>query len=600
MSEQRVIRGDSFDVLPTLEDASVHAVVTDPPYGLEFMGAVWDAPWRGIVMDPASVGGFQDGGGGNPHSRARIRYLAGGGETGRALQEWNARWLAECYRVLKPGGLIVAFSGTRTYHRLACAAEDVGFEVRDMLEWLYGSGYPKSFNVANAINERVGAREVVGQKWAERYPNGPGGSSFGVGDDPDGTRSAERSVALEPHAAVRSRYGDARCRCLDTGDGGAAGDDVGREGWNPASSARGGDHRGAVLDPDRRDPRRAVSDDQLGWSVAITRCCSWCGLPDEQFLEYVAGAGTALKPAHEPILLARKPLEGTVAENVLRHGAGGLNVAATLVGTSKEVPASPRRAEQGAAYGDLGNARGDEQGFDPDVGRWPANLLLSHGDGCGEECAPGCPVALLDEQTGVLTSGLMRAGTRRTQDGGYSGGFPEVAAGRDTYGDSGGASRFFYTAKASRAEREAGLDDLDEVSFGMSSGAQAAIARGEDAYQGEDSSTGLNRVKRVRNDHPTVKPIAVMRWLLRLVVPPGGVALDPFLGSGTTAVAAALEDVELVGIEKEPAFAAIAGARLAFWREHGEDGFELAARAQAGRRRRREAEDAGQLDLFAG
>jgi len=341
-------------MMRTLPDASVDAVVCDPPYELGFMGKGWDA--SGIAYD---------------------------------VDVWR-----QALRVLKPGGHLLAFSGSRTYHRMTCAIEDAGFEIRDQIMWVYGSGFPKSLDVSKAIDKAAGAqREVVGVKHAERYPNGPGGNTFTVGGGPDGTRNQP-----EPLTA-------------------------------PAT------------------------DDARRW----------------------AGWGTALKPAHEPICLARKPLVGTVAANVLRHGTGAINV----------------------------------DGCRADGDRWPANFIH---DGSDE-----------------ATDGL-----------------------RD-------AARFFYTPKAGRDDREEALGDLPRRT-----GAQA-VGREDGSAGTKSPRAGASRTATdLVNVHPTVKPTELMRYLVRMVTPPGGTVLDPFTGSGSTGRAAMLEGMRFIGCELSPEYAEIALARIRY------------------------------------
>jgi hypothetical protein len=321
------------------------------------------------------------------------------------------------------------------------------------------------------------------------------------------------------------------------------------------------------------------------------------------------GWGTALKPAHEPIVVARKPLSGTVAQTVLGHGTGALNIDGCRIGTEA---VESGRAGRTAAGGEWeGGALMPTGSMPPASGRWPANVCLSHTEACvrvgerqvrgdpraggdgsrpggfgdvgaergsaapngalyGDEdgmetvpeyrCAPGCPVAALDEQSGTLTSGSRVAGEYgligghgRYNDGGLR---PMPAID----GDTGGASRFYYCAKSSTAERSAGLPD------------------------GE------------RSVHPTVKPIELMRWLVRLVTPPGGVVLDPFAGSGTTGIAAALEGFEFVGIERDPEYARIARLRIEWWAQHPE-GLDVDSALQ-GDARRREVAESGQGSLL--
>jgi hypothetical protein len=350
---------------------------------------------------------------------------------GRAFQEWSEVWATECLRVLKPGGHLLAFGGTRTSHRLVCAIEDAGFEIRDSLVWLYGSGFPKSLNVSKAIDKAAGAeRAIVGQRVYA-----------------DGTRGSWRASSSDKYA---------------------------QDAWTTDDGDR------AKLDT---APATPEAERWEGW-------------------------GTALKPAHEPIALARKPLIETVAANVLAHDTGALNVDACRIGTADtRATASLTALGQGSGWNPHANR---EVVAGSASGRWPANVLLD------PEAA-----AMLDEQTGVSVS---RKGTQRTGVNGDGWGMTVTGA---EYADSGGASRFFYCAKSSSKERNAGLEE--------------------------------------KNGHPTVKPIALMRWLVRLVTPPGGIVLDPFTGSGTTGLACHFEGLRFLGIEQDAEYAEIARARLAHW-----------------------------------
>ena len=385
----RILHGDCRDVLRTLPDASVDSVVTDPPYELGFMGKKWDR--TGVAND---------------------------------VRVW-----AECLRVLKPGGHLLSFGGTRTWHRMACAVEDAGFEMRDTIAWLYGSGFPKSLDVGKAIDKAAGAeREVVGDSpFAARKPNGSAGvASVGLSASPGATITAPAT----PDAAK----------------------------WD-------------------------------GW-------------------------GTALKPAHEPIVVARKPFPGTVAANVVAHGTGALNIDACRIGTSDTITNHGRRPTTNGW--DPRMSGGQEAGQAPGqaLGRWPANVVLDD-----------ATAAILDEQSGHTVSTAAAGVNRRGRSGGIMG---EVGAPRDGrpegHADSGGASRFFYCAKAPTKERPR-----------------------------HDDGTA----------HPTVKPLTLMRWLVRLVTPPGGTILDPFTGSGTTLEAALLEGFHAIGIELEAEYIEIARRRIA-------------------------------------
>lgn len=269
-----------------------------------------------------------------------------------------------------------------------------------------------------------------------------------------------------------------------------------------------------------------------------------------------AGWGTALKPATEHWILVRKPLDGTVAANVQKHGTGGLNIDACRIAGMKDVPASPRAVKH--PFLGLARQSGDEAGLDPSVGRWPANLVLSHSPACGESCAPGCPVAELDVQGGERAPGGALTGSEPSAK---TAGVYNPFAGRgpwEPYNDTGGASRFFFTAKPSRSERDRGCASLAPTSAGE------ATNRSEGSAGLQSPRAGAGRTGGARNNHPTVKPIELMEWLIRLISPPGAtlLILDPFTGSGTTGVAAIRLRHDFVGWEREPAYERIARKRL--------------------------------------
>jgi site-specific DNA-methyltransferase (adenine-specific) len=380
-----ILQGDCIAVMrDILDDNTVDAIVTDPPYELGFMGKAWDK--RGIAFDPAT-------------------------------------W-AECLRVLKPGGHLLAFGGTRTWHRLAVAVEDAGFEIRDTIAWLYGQGFPKSLDVGKAIDKAAGATRAV--------------------------------VGINPRAAQQTP--------------------------KPDATSLG---RFAGTSPDLTAPATDAARQWQGW-------------------------GTALKPAHEPIVVARKPLAGTVAVNVLAHGTGALNIDGCRIATDDTLGGGRPEGTNNAIYSKgLGSSSGRSDAL---AGRWPANVALDEDQ-----------AAALDEQSGNRKSGYMKPETdRKTRQGDAYGKFSARTA-TETYGDQGGASRFMYVAKAGANERP----KIDGVA------------------------------------HPTVKPLALMRWLVRLITPPGGVVLDPFAGSGTTIEAAMLEGFACIGIEREATYLPLIEARIA-------------------------------------
>ena len=463
--------GDCRDALPNLPDASVDAVVTDPPYELGFMGRAWDA--SGIAYD---------------------------------VDMWR-----QCLRVLRPGGHLLAFGGTRTYHRLTVAIEDAGFEIRDSLHWIYGSGFPKSLDVSKAIDKRPGValhRAFAGHLAARREVAGL--SRADVSERVVGSRSGA-CWNWEHHQFPEAKWWPALRDLLDLDDKwGLVIAEADREviGQGASGAATVAYARPTSGDYDVTAP---ATDDARRWQ----------------------GWGTALKPAHEPIVLARKPLAGTVAATVLAHGTGGLNIdGCRTPGTAQ--PFGNGTARTGGIMG-ASEPRG---AWTPTAsGRWPANVLLSHppavdgagavvGDACAGGCVDGCPVAEMEAQSGVTKS---TPGVRRNQYAAvsaYSSGRP-----RDRvveHDDSGGASRFFpvfrYEAKAPASERP----------------------------RGDDGTA-----------HATVKPLGLLRWLIRLVTPPGGLVLDPFLGSGTTAEACVIEGFRCIGVERDESHLPLIKARLA-------------------------------------
>lgn len=479
--------GDCRKVLAGMADASVDAIVTDPPYELGFMGRAWDA--SGIAYD---------------------------------VDMWR-----QCWRVLKPGGHLAAFGGTRTYHRMTVAIEDAGFEIRDSLHWIYGSGFPKGQDIARSIDRRrddraqvlqvtawlASARDAAG--WTNRMLN----DAFGHRGDRCSHWTTQGKAACVPSSEQWDRLRE----LLDFDDTGIlplvahlnSRKGLLGEAWAEREVVGQG-HR-----------VRRESDVQV---AAISVGAYDLTAPASEAAQTWQGWNTSLKPAHEPIVLARKStgFESTVA-NVLLHGTGALNIAACRVEPTGESKPRDGEASQERRYSAGGNdgfaALPGVRGGDP-AGRWPANVVFSHSQSCGEACEADCPVGQLDRQSGQRSSGLMRAGTTRGNRDGWAGPMPE-ATGAETYGDTGGASRFFptfrYQAKAPASERPR-LDD--------------------------------------GTAHNTVKPVALMRWLVRLVTPPGGTVLDPFAGSGATAEACLVEGFRCVLVEREQPHAELIKRRL--------------------------------------
>ena len=433
--------GDCLEVLPTLEPGSVDAVVTDPPYGLGFMGKDWD---HGI---PGS-------------------------------HFWEA-----VLTVAKPGAHLLAFGGTRTFHRLACAIEDAGWEIRDCIMWVYGSGFPKSEDASKAI-DRQACREEL-------------------------TANLGRKPTREEFKAEWENYRK------------IVGTKLGLPGYSLTNATDQGN--------------------TLGWSKSKRDGAKECSIstPFASAAAQWSGWGTALKPAWEPVIVARKPLDGTVADNVQRYGTGAMNIDGCRVrgGSSDGGSISGLSAlGQGSGWNAHTN-RTTAIDRSMGKGRWPANLIH---DG-SEEAVAGFP------QTG------MSAGGRSGHTAAYSGGYKQEYYGNEHpgFGDSGSAARFFYCAKASRTDRNEGLGGFQEKPLNWSSGTKSP-----ETFQAEGTK------RRAKNHHPTVKPTALMQYLCRLVTQPGGIILDPFMGSGSTGRAAMLEGFRFVGIDNDPECLPMARARI--------------------------------------
>ena len=487
----KVYVGDCLDWLPTLEENSIDSCVTDPPYGLLFMAKDWD---RGVP----------------------------------GVHFWEG-----AYRVLKPGAHLLAFGGTRMYHRLVCAIEDAGFEVRDTITWLYGSGFPKSLDVSKAIDKsgRPNGHFDEVRAWIRGMVKARG------------LRYRDIDAALgNVNSHKASHYLDNSQPQIPT-----------PRDWLVLKELLG------IDDDICRPPQFLEYEREVVGSRKVQRGVAFTSDGPAELPVTVAatpeaaqwsGWGTALKPACELICVARKPLsENTVAANVLKWGMGAINVDGCRIPHNEECRMLPD--QHGDAPGNF-YAQGDRHGETLELkpsGRWPANLVLD------EESA-----AVLDEAVGER---VHSAGHARPQQygGDYQGGdgWGNIGIGQKGFrvGDTGGPSRFFYTAKVSRSEAEAGL--LGHIPCATCGGL--------------DTETHLNakgqEVKCVRNAHPTKKPIALMRWLCRLVTPPGGTVLDPFAGSGSTLIAAGLEGFRNLGCEKEEEYAEIATARLAHWMDQG-------------------------------
>ena len=413
----KLYQGNMLDMLEAIEPNTIDSIVTDPPYELNFMGKGWDN--SGIAFQPTT---------------------------------WQ-----KCYEVLKPGGYLLAFGGSRTFHRIAVAIEDAGFEIRDTIMWLYGSGFPKSMNIGLAIDKKNGVEsKVVGIKEHCK-------KDF-----------KENNLYAQDEANKNNK------KCFGYGT-------------------------------------EIVKEAQNEWQ----------------------GWGTALKPSFEPIIVARKPFKGSLVDNVIEYGVGGINIDECRVGNEKLV--NKGMSSLGVMHDD--NWVSNKEVVNEVNGRFPANTILTYDETDFDEVCGGFP----------NTKGS--SNPRKNTNGNVYGDYKTVTTQNDAWGDSGSASRYFYTAKASKKDRDEGLDTFNQekVNDGRNTPIDNAFQRGETLR---------------KNTHPTVKPTELMQYLIRLVSPNGATILDPFNGSGSTGKAVMYENKErnknykYIGIELTEEYLPISKARI--------------------------------------
>jgi len=499
-----LLLGDCIEKIKMLPDNSVDSVVTDPPYGLGFMNKEWD------TFDKSQFGIKNQEGENDLKVKKNFdtlpRYKTDG------LYQFVNDWATECFRVLKPGGHLLSFAGSRTYHKICMGIEDAGFEIRDQIMWVYGSGFPKSHNIGKAVDKLQG---IEIEKTTETLFNNPNG---------------KRDLSK------RSDYGY----------------------------------------------KYEAQNEWEGW-------------------------GTALKPAHEPIVMARKPLsEKTVVENVLRWGTGGINIDVSRIGT--EQIKSPQHGKN-TFNGDYEIEYNGE--YKINEGRWPANIIFEctcdktipsqqkevkvgkdrraffheenqifsggtktsqriedYGDTGVIHTDPNCPCYMLDQQSGISKSSVRKPDDKNSPfnpNYGWNNNSMKGTLGGG-FNDKGGASRFFYCPKASKKDRDEGMDNFEEYTSGKN-------GRGLDRMCSECGTKMVNQKDCVcenpnwidipkKNYHPTVKPTDLMLYLIKLVTPKGGTVLEPFMGSGSTGKAAVRGGYDFIGIEKEEEYLNIAKARI--------------------------------------
>jgi site-specific DNA-methyltransferase (adenine-specific) len=473
----QIICGNNIELLKQYPDNYFDSIVTDAPYGLG--------------KEPNAVDLMKD------WVEKGYHEISGTGFMGK---DWDAfvpqpLFWKEAFRVLKHGGHVLSFFGTRTYDWGVMAMRFAGFEVRDTIVWHYGSGFPKSHNISKALDKLEGAeREVIGKK--------------------------ERGNVEE-------------------------------------AKERGA---GFLSDPANRNNTK-----QFGYGTELITA------PSTDAAKQWDGWGSALKPASELIVLARKPLEKglSIAENVIKWGVGGINIDGCRIGFTDNVNLNAKQSTNNLSkvkfFDDDRNELETPIETYKTNGRFPANVIFSHHEDCVcNGCVEDCPIRILDEQS--IAMGMHSAGNQRQKEvtSNYNSTSYHAASTRqmNRLGDKGGASRFFYTAKSSKGERNKGLEEFDnKPPMYESHRANYENTKGiETPYAGTGRTGNENR-----NNHPTVKPIKLMQYLVRLITPPNGIVLDPFNGSGTTGIAAKLEGFNYVGLELDPEYCKISEARIAAW-----------------------------------
>lgn len=451
-----IINGDCLEELDKLDENSIDAIVTDPPYGLTSITKRFGKEGSA----PAKYG--KDG------SFARLSKGFMGKEWDGSGIEYNVEMWQKCLKVLKPGGYLLAFGGTRTYHRIACAVEDAGFEIRDCIMWLYGSGFPKSMNIGLAVDKKLGVDNRTGKV------------AIGAGNN----NTVSMNSGVKKNSELKHEYEE-----------------------------------------------RKAQNEWKGW-------------------------GTALKPSYEPIIVARKPFKGSLVDNVIKNGVGGLNIDECRVGDEELHNSYAGNKNSGFTSGDerddkgKGMFSGIKKGETVVLGRFPANTILTYDENDFEEVCGGFPQTKGTKTNSKLLDirGNNYNNSHKTLDIFYERG----------YDDSGSAARYFYCAKASKKDRDEGLEEFEEKNTMCDRNPELASAN-----MLQNRSGNLRK-----NTHPTVKPTSLMQYLIRLVAPKGATILDPFMGSGSTGKAVMYENKErnagykFIGIEKDAEYCKIAEARI--------------------------------------
>jgi len=506
-----IYNADCLEQLEKIEENSIDSIVTDPPYELNFMGKGWD----------------------------------------NAGVSFNKNTWEKCLKVLKPGGYLLAFGGSRTYHRIACAIEDAGFEIRDTIMWLYGSGFPKSMDISKQIDKRGGEstswfgeylknalkeKNMTYSDLAKHFLSKTGGITGCVHNWVEG----KNMPTIEQFNKI--------CKILDL----------------PFKKMEEAEREIIGTQLTNKTIYQKIGDKNESGEINIT-------IPETDLAKQWQGWGTALKPSFEPIIIARKPFKGSLVDNVMQYGVGGINIDECRVGNEERTYKGAGGSDITVAKGAIGTGAGKDLEFTVN-GRFPANTILTYDETDFDEVCGGFP-----------NTKSQKRSAKYNKDTEYTNTYTPVKSDyrdNNTYGDSGSAARYFmnckytgkdeefrryiYTPKASKRDRDEGLEDFEEskVNDGRKKDIDNAFQRG---------------VTLRHNTHPTVKPTSLMQYLVRLVTPKGGIIVDPFMGSGSTGKAVMFENNErqanysFIGIEKEKEYCDIAKARIAWASEYKEN-----------------------------
>jgi len=497
--DYKLYNGSMLDMLEVIESNTIDSIVTDPPYELNFMGKGWDN--SGIAFQPDT---------------------------------WK-----KCYEVLKPGGYLLAFGGSRTFHRIACAIEDAGFEIRDTIMWLYGSGFPKSMDISKQIDKRPNrsyenlnlfGRKLKEQRELKGYSKNDIDKMMGTNTAYAWWEGRNYLGEFKIQLPDKENYKKLKEILELNDDMDFIFEEAEREVIGKKEKLESYKYKNNNVYQTDGDKEKIMLD--------IT-------IPSTDLAKQWQGWGTALKPSFEPIIVARKQFKGSLVDNVIEYGVGGINIDECRVGNEEmkaQVSGKTSRAFQSEATTTAGG-----KGIDH-IGRFPANTILTYDETDFDEVCGGFP-----------NTKIQKGNSERYLSGAKNNGNFMYGSINETnsYDDSGSASRYFYCAKASKKDRDEGLDEFEDGNI-------------TDGRKAISDRPYLRKETPRKNTHPTVKPTDLMQYLVRLVSPNGATILDPFNGSGSTGKAVMYENKErnknykYIGIELTEEYLPIAKARIEY------------------------------------